>query len=151
MEILTKTINDDGLRSFYSGAQWPFSNDSSSSAISWNKRQHPWKYKSVHCSSLTKSYITGIVSSFWKNANVQHIPKKGDAFKPNNYRPISFVSVISKVMLIVINKQLLSYLEHNSLLNNHQFSFNSERSTADLLCLVTTKCIGLLTDKEKLT
>jgi hypothetical protein len=85
------------------------------------------------------SYSTGIVPSSWKNANVQPIPKKGDASMPNNYRPISLVSVISKVMETVINKQLLSHLERNSLLSDHQFGFRSERSTADLLCLVTDK------------
>ena len=90
------------------------------------------------------SYSTGIVLSSWKNANVQPIPKKGDASMPNNYRLIFFVSVISKVMKTIINKQLLSHLERNSLLSDHQFGFCSERSNADLLCLVTDKMYQFL-------
>ena len=54
----------------------------------------------------------------------------------NNYRPIS---LISKVMETIINKQLLSHLERNSLLSEHQFEFSSERFTADLICIVTSK------------
>ena len=58
---------------------------------------------------------------------------------PNNYRPISLVSVISKVTETIINKQLLSHLERNSLLSDFQFGFCLEHSSADLLCLVTDK------------
>ena len=68
---------------------------------------------------------------------MQPIPKKGDASMPNNYRPISLVSVIFKVMETIINKQLLSHLERNSLLSDHQFGFRLEHFTADLFCHVT--------------
>ena len=74
------------------------------------------------------SYCSGIVPSSWKNANVQPIPKNGDASMWNNYRPISLVSVISKVMETIINKQLLSHLERNSLLPDHHSVWISLRA-----------------------
>ena len=70
-------------------------------------------------------------------ANVQHIPKKRDKTNPFNYRPIAITSFLSKVMKKAINHQLLSFLEVNELLNDHQYGFRQSRSTGDLLSYVT--------------
>ena len=69
----------------------------------------------------------------------QLIPKKGDVLQPNSYRPNYLISVISMAMETVSNKQLLFHLQHNGLMSNHQFGEGSERSTANLLFLVTNK------------
>ena len=50
-----------------------------------------------------------------------------------NYRPVSLLSVISKVMEKVINTTLMNHLEKKRLLSRHQFGFRTGLSAADLL------------------
>ena len=59
-------------------------------------------------------------------------PKKGDKSNPLNYRPIAITSLISKTMETIITKQLLTFLETNNLLSDHQYGFQKARSTGDL-------------------
>lgn len=79
------------------------------------------------------SYTAGIFPSSWKLAHVVPIPKKGDKSIPSNYRPVALTSQLSKVMEAVITEQLLSHLELNFLLSDHQYGFRKARSTGDLL------------------
>ena len=59
-------------------------------------------------------------------------PKKVDKSNPLNYRPIAITSLISKTMETIITKQLLTFLETNNLLSDHQYVFQKARSTGDL-------------------
>lgn len=85
------------------------------------------------------SFRKGKVPSSWKFAVVQPVPKPGDARNPLNYRPISLLPVIGKVMERVVNQSLVSFLRHHNLLNDCQYGFLSERSTADLLTVLFQK------------
>ena len=76
------------------------------------------------------SYNLGIFPSSWKLAHIFPFPKKGEKSDPSNYRPIAITSLISKT---IITKQLLAFLETNSLLSDHQYGFRQARSTGDLL------------------
>ena len=81
----------------------------------------------------------GIYPSKWKLAHVQPVLKKGDGSNPTNYRPISICSVLSKVIETIMNYQLLNYLETHKLINDRQYGFRHQRSTGDLLSLITEK------------
>lgn len=83
------------------------------------------------------SYRAGIFPARWKVANVQPIPKKGEATNPDNYRPIAICSTLSKVMETMINYHLVNYLEDNSLLSDRQYGFRRNRSTGDLMAFLT--------------
>ena len=83
------------------------------------------------------SFKTGKFPSYWKIANVQPVPKKGDPSNPGNYRPIAICSNLAKVMESVLNHKLMKYLEDNSLLNDRQYGFRKNRSTGDLMLLLT--------------
>ena len=52
---------------------------------------------------------------------------------PNNYRPISILQVVSKIIKKVIFKQLYEYLTHNNLLAGFQHSFRPMHSTLTAL------------------
>ena len=52
---------------------------------------------------------------------------------PANYRPVSLLSVFSKVMESVINQQLVNFLECNSVFSANQFGFRARLGTQDLL------------------
>ena len=57
--------------------------------------------------------------------------KKGDADDMNNYRPITLLPVVSKVLEKILCGQLLLHFETNSLFGPCQFGFRRGRSTAD--------------------
>ena len=85
---------------------------------------------------LSFSFKTSCFPSMWKHANVTPVPKKGDLSLDTNYRPISLLPILSKVMEIVVNNCLRQYLEDNKLLFSSQYGFRLGRSSADaLICL----------------
>ena len=56
----------------------------------------------------------------WKNSIVHPIFKNGDPSDPSNYRPISIIPIISKVVERVVQRQLFQYLSSNHLLSPNQ-------------------------------
>ena len=78
--------------------------------------------------SLTKifnaSLRTGIVPSDWKLARVTPLFKgNGPKDVMGNYRPISVISHISKIIECHVKDCLVKYLVDNSLLRHHQFAY----------------------------
>ena len=91
--------------------------------------------------SLTRliniSYRTSIFPACMKKATVKAIHKKDDTQDPSNYRPLSILSVISKVFERSATDQLASYLEQNNLLNETQHAYRKQHSTVTCLSEVT--------------
>ena len=56
-----------------------------------------------------------------------------------NYRPVSLVSVVGKVLEGIIARRLTAHLEHHHLLSTRQFGFRKGRSSADLNLLLVSK------------
>ena len=79
------------------------------------------------------SYTLGTFPTSWKQAHVFPITKRGDKSNPLNYRLIAITSLISKTRDTIITKQLLTCLETNNLLSDHQYGFRKARSTDGLL------------------
>ena len=69
------------------------------------------------------------------NGNVSRavpVYKKKSKSLPQNYRPVSLLSIISKVMESIVNRQLLNFLESRGVLYPRQFGFRKGLSTTDL-------------------
>lgn len=64
-----------------------------------------------------------------KKAVVKPIFKKGDKSKPDNYRPISLLPIISKVVEKCIALRLMEFLESNNLFFENQFGFRRDKSS----------------------
>jgi hypothetical protein len=65
---------------------------------------------------FNKSLRQGKYPSSWKIAHVIAIFKKGDASLPSNYRPISLISCVGKIMERVVYKNVYNYLVRNKLI-----------------------------------
>lgn len=74
-------------------------------------------------------FKSGVFPSFLKKAKVIPVFKKGDRLLISNYRPISILPTISKIIERLFAKRLNSYLSKFNLLNECQFGFRSGRST----------------------
>ena len=73
-----------------------------------------------------RSLTTGIFPERCKFAIVRPIYKKGGYNEMNNYRPISLLTAISKILETVMFKRLVQHLESNNILNTAQFRFRKE-------------------------
>ncbi len=78
----------------------------------------------------------GIMPKIWKSAKVTALFKSGDKENMDNFRPISILPAISKVIEHVVFEHLRHYLLENQLLSQKQFGFRKNHSTTDaLLCI----------------
>ena len=59
----------------------------------------------------------------WKNSVVHPIFKSGDPAVISNYRPISIVPIMAKVVERVVQRQLSAYMSDNHLLSHHNTVF----------------------------
>ena len=65
----------------------------------------------------------------WKKAKIIPVDKSGPFSTLDNYRPISILPVISKIIEKAVHLQRLTYLNQNSLLSHFQFGFRPKLST----------------------
>ncbi|KAF2348226.1 Endonuclease/exonuclease/phosphatase [Trinorchestia longiramus] len=78
---------------------------------------------------FNRSLETGMVPDDWKCANITPIFKKGNKQIPNNYRPISLTSVISKTIERLLKVRITKHLNYQNLINDtHQHGFREKRS-----------------------
>ena len=66
------------------------------------------------------SLRTGVVPSLCKKARVTPVLKAGDKDNPNNYRPISILPFIGKLIEYFVCKQLTNYMEEHRLFTRQQ-------------------------------
>ena len=102
--------------------------------------------------NLTKIYNwairTGVYPHEMKLAHVIALYKKGVRHDPNNYRPISLVSIFDKIFEKIMCKRLISFLERNKILYCHQYGFRKFYSTVLALIDVTNLIKGFLDEKH---
>ena len=76
----------------------------------------------------------------WKVLSVVPVFKNvGERSTAKNYRPVSLLSVISKVFEKLANNRIVDHLEKCGLFSDFQYGFRSSRSTAGLLTVVSDR------------
>lgn len=71
----------------------------------------------------------GVFPDCLKLSNVTPVFKKGDSSKPECYRPITIVPILSKVIESCVFLQLYDYFNKNELLYKHQYGFRPKHNT----------------------
>lgn len=95
-------------------------------------------------SIINKSFQEGSFPKTLKLAKVYPKHKKGTRSDPTNYRPITLVSTISKVIEKTVLTRLLSYLTNNNLLTEKQHGFIKGKSTTTALISFVEEVINQL-------
>ena len=78
---------------------------------------------------VNQAFNTGVFPSKLKLAKVIPLFKKEDKTSIENYRPISLLPCMSKVLEKIINIQLYDYFQSNHLLYKSQYGFRKDHST----------------------
>ena len=83
--------------------------------------------------SLTHS----VVPNQLKVSFITPIPKSGDPSSVTNYRPISLLSLPSKILENIVSSRISDFLYSNGLLSDCQFGFRPRSSTQEALLAVS--------------
>ena len=91
--------------------------------------------------SLTKlhniSISQGRFPECWRTSTVVPIPKSTNHKETTNYRPISLLSIVSKMLERHLHQYVTNHLNEHHPLSNKQWGFQSGKSTVTALLSVT--------------
>ena len=87
---------------------------------------------------INKSLEHGYVPKMFKTAKVTPIYKAKDALEFTNYRPISLLPTISKILEKVVHKRLYNFLNSQGLLYPSQYGFRPKHSTIQAIAEFTS-------------
>jgi hypothetical protein len=94
--------------------------------------------------------LEGVFPENLKIAKIIPVFKSGDTQFVNNYRPISILTIFSKIFEKIICTRLENYLEKNKILHENQFGFRRKVSTCSALLQLVDKISGSM-DRRKTT
>ena len=92
--------------------------------------------------------VTTAVPSEWKKARMIPLYRSGPVNEPENYRPISILPILSKLLGRAVQEQIQDYLEERSLISKFQFGYRPNRSTQQATILLTDKIRFEANDKK---
>ena len=84
----------------------------------------------------------------WKIANVMPPFKKGEKESPSNYRPISLISCLGKVMERIVFKHIYNYMHSTNLIYKNQSGFLPGHSTVYQLIDIYNQICKAFDDKQ---
>jgi hypothetical protein len=91
----------------------------------------------------------GVLPNIWKIAKVVPLFKSGNKNDLNNYRPISILPNVSKVIESIVFDHIHHYLLDNKLLSDRQFGFRKKHSTIDALLGIQKSVLSAVEKKKK--
>lgn len=81
--------------------------------------------------------LNGVFPKAWKDANIIPVPKSNKTNEISNYRPISILPTLSKILEKIVAEQLNEYLNKKNILPVTQSGFRERHSTTTALLEVT--------------
>ena len=79
------------------------------------------------------SFMTGIFPQCLKKTKVIPVFKGGDPEEPSNFRPISLLPTLAKIIKNLVKVRLENFFDRFGLLSSMQFGFRSSKSTNDAM------------------
>ncbi|KAG7313027.1 hypothetical protein JYU34_000107 [Plutella xylostella] len=113
----------------------------------------------VICHLINVCLTKGIFPTNLKQSIITPVFKGGDKADVNDYRPISVLPTISKILEKIINKRLINYLDKFNIISKSQYGFRQGKSTEDAVAALSSlivnkldnglKCLTVFLDLKK--
>lgn len=100
------------------------------------------------CLIMQSSFTNGSLPSSWKLASVTPIFKRGNKLDSHNYRPISLLPVVSKLMESIISETMMDFLLEQHIIPKQQQGFIPGRSTLTNLLHCVNDWTSFLNNRE---
>lgn len=100
---------------------------------------------------FNKSVQLGVYLKCLKKAEIIPVFKSGDRSIIINYRPISILSILSKIIEKLMHKRVTSFINRHNLLNKNQFGFRQDLSTVDAVLEYMDRAYTSLDSREYFT
>ena len=97
---------------------------------------------------INLSFHAGIFPNIFKGAKVVPIFKNGNPQLVSNYRPISILPILSKVIEKCIASRMFQYLAKFNIITDKQYGFLKGKSTTDAFIEFTERVYSSLDKKE---
>ena len=88
---------------------------------------------------INRSLTTGKVPDTFKISHVGPLFKSGDPSIPKNYRPVSFFPIISRILVVMVKRQVMAYLDSHHIMPVSQFGHRKNHSTEDALVVAVNR------------
>ena len=103
----------------------------------------------IYLSILTNmSMSEGIAPDELKIAKIIPVHKSNAKDEISNYKPISVVPSISKILENVVYKRTFHFIETNKILNNNQYGFRGKHSTTNAISAPSSDVIKALENNK---
>ena len=89
------------------------------------------------CDLFNKSLTSDIFPDDWKCVRVTSLLKHGESFELNNYRPISVIFVVAKMLERIVCDQFYNFLNSEEIISKQQPGFRFLHSTVTALVEAT--------------
>ena len=113
-------------------------------------KSSPEKLQNIILYLINKVVITCYYPKKWAEAITSLILKEGDEEDPNNYRAITVASAISKLLAIMLDNRLESFIRDNKLMTPLQIGFEKKARPADHLFVLKNLIDTYATNNKKL-
>ena len=100
-------------------------------------RQNSDIFGNYICDFFNECVDKGVFPSILKNANITPVFKEGFRGSKDNHRPVSILSIISKIFEKLLLKQIIIYME--KFLSKYQSGFRKEYNAKDCLLTIIEK------------
>ena len=94
------------------------------------------------------SIQSGIYPSILKHAKVIPVFKTGDVTESDNYRPISLLCNLNKILEKVMYKRFINFIENKNILHHSQYGFRQQYSTQHAILDIVNKIQANIDKKE---
>lgn len=88
---------------------------------------------------INRIFSTGFCPSQFKMSIVKPLFKKGERTKPENYRPVSLITNITKIFEKIIKGRMTQYLDKYQMISDRQYGFRRGKSTQDAIANITSR------------
>lgn len=98
---------------------------------------------------INQSLKSGTFPELMKIARVIPLYKKGDSESVDNYRPVSILPALSKILEKIMFEQMVEYLDEQEILSESQYGFRKNRSTDYAAIELVDRISQVLDNKKK--